>query len=130
MTDALATVQNAYAAFGAGDIPKLLSMCSPTIRWQFCGDSKAPYTGTAVGHGQLGEWFGSVAAADDIRAFEPRRFLAGPGHVTVIGWERTVARASGAEFESDWVHVWTVEDGVITGFYGMLDSERSARARA
>jgi ketosteroid isomerase-like protein len=129
MADALATIQNAYAAFGRGDVPAILEMLTDDVQWQFCGDRKAPYTGTLKGRGQIGEWFGSVAGADDIQAFEPRQFLVGPDHVTVLGWERTVSRPAGKPFECEWVHVWRVRDGRIAGFWGMLDTEASANAR-
>ena len=129
MADALTIVQTAYAAFGRGDIPALLEMLTEDVRWQFVGDRKAPYTGTTKGRSQVGEWFGSVAQADDIQTFEPRQFLVGADHVSVIGWERSVAKPSGKAFESEWVHIWRVRDGRISSFLGMLDTEASAAAR-
>lgn len=129
MADALTTIQNAYTAFGSGDIPALLNLLTEDVRWQFAGDRKTPYTATVNGRGQVGEWFGAVAQADDIQAFEPRQFLVGPDHVTVLGWERTVSKPSGKSFESEWVHVWRVRDGRVSSFWGMLDSEASALAR-
>jgi len=75
-------------------------------------------------------WFGDVAHADQIQAFEPRDFLAGPDHVTVIGWERTVALPGGGTFESEWVHVWKVRAGKIASFLGIFDTEAVGRARA
>jgi uncharacterized protein len=129
MSDPLHLVQTAYAAFGRGDIPALLNILTEDVRWQFIGDRKAPYTGTAKGRAQVGEWFGSVAAADDIQAFEPRQFLVGPDHVTVIGWERTFAKPSGKPFESEWIHVWQVRDGKLSSFLGTMDTEASGGAR-
>ena len=78
----------------------------------------------------MGEWFGQVAQADQIQAFEPKEFLAGPDHVTVIGTEKTVALPGGKTFECEWVHVWWVKDGKITRFWGMLDSEAAGKARS
>lgn len=129
MTDPLSVIQNLYAAFGRGDAPALLGLLAPDVRWQFVGDSQAPYTTTVTGRGQVGEWLGMVAATDSIQAFEPREFLVGADHVTVIGSERSQALPNGGVFESDWVHVWRVRDGLACSFYGMLDSERAARAR-
>ncbi len=129
MTTPVDLVHNAYAAFGRGDIPGLLALLAPDIRWQFAGDSRAPYTGTARGHGQVAEWFQAVAQSDGIQAFEPREFLEGPGHVTVLGWERTQALPDGGVFECEWVHVWQVGDGRVTRFWGMLDTQAAARAR-
>ena len=130
MNDPLSTVQNAYACFGRGDIAGLLKLLDPDVDWQFVGDRKVAYTGRFRGHGQVGEWFGDVAKNDAIQAFEPREFLVGPDHVTVLGFERTRDHQSGRTFESEWVHVMQVSNGRITRFWGMLDSEAAAAARA
>lgn len=129
MSSPLALVQNAYAAFGSGDIPGLLHLLAPDVRWEFVGDRKAPYTGRVQGRSQVAEWFMAVAQSDGIQAFEPRQFLVGPDHVTVLGWERTQALPGGGVFESEWVHVWQVQDGLLSRFWGMLDTEASAKAR-
>ncbi|WP_395700986.1 nuclear transport factor 2 family protein [Aquabacterium sp.] len=129
MSQALTTVQNAYAAFGRGDVPALLALLSPDVVWQFIGDRKAAYSGTVRGHGQVAEWLGQVAAQDGIQAFEPREFLVGPDHVTVIGFERTQALPGGRLFESEWVHVWQLREGRISRFLGILDTEAAGLAR-
>jgi len=123
------TVQAVYAAFGRGDVPAILQMLTDDARWQFVGEPSAPYTGTVLGRGQIGEWFGTIAQVDDIQAFEPRQFLAGPDHVTVLGWERSVSRPSGKPFECEWVHVWRVRDGRVASFWGMYDTAAVAAAR-
>ncbi|MEY4749617.1 MAG: hypothetical protein RIQ60_1831 [Pseudomonadota bacterium] len=125
----LQIVQAGYAAFGSGDIPALLALCSPSVRWQFTADRGAPYTATVIGHSQLAEWFGTVGASDDIQSFEPRQMLAGPDHVTVIGHERTRLRSTGKTFDASWVHVFTVQDGLITAFWGLMDTQAAGEAR-
>lgn len=128
-TTPITLVQDAYAAFGRGDVPALLNLLTADVRWEFVGDRKAPYTGQVQGRLQVGEWFLAVAQADGIQAFEPRQFLVGPDHVTVLGWERTQALPGGQVFEAEWVHVWQVRDGLLSRFWGMLDTESAARAR-
>jgi len=129
MSDPLSLIQTAYGHFGRGDIPAMFSLMNDDVAFHFVADRQAPYTAHVVGKAQLGEWFGSVAATDDIQLFEPRRFFVGNDHVTVLGFERTVSRRSGKSFECEWVHVWSLRDGRIAGFWGMLDSEAAARAR-
>ncbi len=86
-------------------------------------------------HGHLprqagrGARFGHVAELDGIQAFEPREFLAGPDHVTVLGWERTQALPAGKVFETDWVHVFNLRDGKVTRFIGTYDTAAVAAAR-
>ena len=129
MTDPLDVIREGYACFGRGDLPGLLALMTPDVDWQFTGDRAAPYTGRVHGTAAVGEWFMAVAGADDIQAFEPREFFAGADHVTVLGHERTVARASGRAFECDWIHVWQLREGRVARFVGMLDSEAAGAAR-
>ena len=129
MNDALALIHDAYACFGRGDIAALLALTTPDIDWVFHGDHGAGYTGRAIGHAQVGEWFGEVARLDDIQLFEPLEFLVGTDHVTVMGHERTIARATGRGFETPWVHVWQLRDGRIARFTGYFDTQAAAEAR-
>lgn len=130
MRTPLQTVQQLYEAFGAGDIPAVLALCSPQVRWQFVADTGAPYTATVRGPSQLAEWFGTVAASDEIHVFEPQAMLPGPDHVTVIGMERTTLRATGKTFECPWVHIFTVQSGLVSEFWGLIDTQAVAQARA
>ena len=123
-------VQAMYGAFGRGDIPALLEMLSDDVEWTHQGSIGLAYMGTFRGKQAVAQWFGHVAELDGIQAFEPREFLAGPDHVTVLGWERTQALPAGKVFETDWIHVFNVRDGKCTRFIGVYDTAAVAAARA
>jgi uncharacterized protein len=129
MSDPLSIVQTTYAAFGRGDVPAIVELLADDASWQFIGDRATPYTGLFKGRKQIGDWFALIPQFDAIHAFEPREFLVGPDHVTVLGWERTAATATGKVFEAEWVHVFSVRNGRITRFWGMFDTEAAAAAR-
>jgi uncharacterized protein len=126
---AVDVVRAAYEAFGRGDVPAILEMLAEPVDWKFVGARGLAYTGTFRTRAEIGRWFASVVEVDDIQAFEPREFLAAGEHVTVLGWEKTVARPGGKVFEAEWVHVFTVRDGKVVRFYGIYDTEASALAR-
>ncbi|TFZ05445.1 hypothetical protein EZ313_01875 [Ramlibacter henchirensis] len=126
----LEVVQAVYAAFGSGNIPGILDLLAEDVDWTFRGARGLAYTGTFRGRSAVEKWFGSVVQADDIQAFEPREFLAGGEHVTVLGWERTRALPDGKVFETDWVHVFTVRGGRVARFWGMYDTQAAAAARS
>lgn len=126
----LDVVKAAYAAFGSGNIPAILELADEDIDWTFRGAKGLAYTGSFRGRSAVEKWFASVAQADDIQAFEPREFLAGSDHVTVLGSERTRALPDGKVFETEWVHVFTVRDGRVTRFWGMYDTQAAAAARS
>jgi len=129
MTTPTETVQSAYAAFGRGDIPALLELLTDDVEWTHRGSIGLAYMGTVRGKPAVAGWFGHVAELDGIQVFEPREFLAGPDHVTVLGWERTQALPAGGVFETDWVHVFRLRDGKISQFIGTYDTAASAAAR-
>jgi ketosteroid isomerase-like protein len=121
-------VRAAYHAFGRRDIPAIVNLLSDDVDWRFTGPQRLAYTGRFK-KPQIAQWFADVAAADDVQAFEPREFMPGGAHVTVLGWERCAAIPSGKVFETEWVHVFTVQHGKITRFWGIYDTEVSAAAR-
>jgi uncharacterized protein len=114
--------QQAYAAFGRGDVEGILALLTDDVDWRFLASASVPYGGRYTGKQQVQGWFGMVATSDDIQKFEPREFLEGPDHVTVLGWEQTKPRPNGNVFESEWVHVFTLKDGKISRWVGTLDT--------
>ena len=127
---AVEVVQEAYRAFGRGDVPALMELVAEGVDWKFRGPRGLPYTGQFRGRKEVAAWFASIPVVDEILAFEPREFFEGPETVTVLGWERTRALPRGDVYEAEWVHLFTVRDGRIVRFWGMYDTEASAAARA
>lgn len=124
----LQTVQALYGAFGSGDLPGLLAMLAPDVEWRFIGAPGLAYTRTCRGRDDVAQWFGQVLELEDIQRFEPREFLAGPDHVTVLGFEHTVSRKAGGGFDTEWVHVFLVKDGLVSRFWGFYDTAAAAAA--
>lgn len=122
-------VQSVYAAFGRGDLDAVMAQVAEGAEWTFIGSRGLPYTGSRQGKAQIARWFLTIPQVDELLSFDPREFLAGAEHVTVLGRELTRARPSGRTFEADWVHVFTIRDGLITRFWGMYDTEAAAAAR-
>lgn len=121
-------IQALYAAFGSGDLPQFLSMLQPDVKWRFIGAPGLAYTTEVTGHEGMQRWLTSVAELEDIQAFEPRQMFAAPEHVTVLGWERTVAKPTGRAFECEWMHLFELKDGRVARFVGIYDSARVAAA--
>lgn len=122
-------VQQAYAAFGRGDIDAILGMLTDDIEWRFLASEGVPSAGRFSGKRQVQQWFGRLAETDEILKFEPREFLEGPNHVTVLGWEQTRPRPKGRVFESEWVHVFTFRDGKVSRWIGTLDTAAYVAAK-
>lgn len=117
-------VQDAYAAFGRGDIPGLLNMLSPDIEWQgvIGAGPNVPTRGVRRGHAEVGRFFEQVGATVDFKRFEPREFVAEGDKVVALGYYEAVVKPTGRPFTSDWVMVFTLRDGKIVRFQEFTDS--------
>lgn len=115
-------VQQAYSSFKTGDIESLLGLFSDNIVWQLPNIENVPIGGKRSGLKQVGQFFASVAELEESLEFEPRDFVAQGNKVAVQGQYRWRVRATGREYQSDWAHVFTVENGKVTEFQEYLDT--------
>ena len=117
-------VQDAYAAFGRGDIPALLSYMTDDIHWRpVIGTAEhVPFSGERKGKAGVGEFFKQVAESEDFQQFEPREFVAQGDKVVAIGHYRAVTKVTGKTFESDFVMVFTLREGKVATFQEFTDS--------
>ena len=117
-------VQDAYAAFGRGDIPALLGLMADGIHWQpvIGTASHVPFSGERTGKAGVAEFFKRVAETEDFQQFEPREFVAQGDTVVAIGHYRATAKATGRAFDSDFVMVFTLRDGKVVAFREFTDS--------
>ena len=122
MGEAAAVVQEIYAAFGRADVPAILNLVAEDVDWEFVGSPGLAYAGNRRNHEKVGEFFAAVGRLDDVKAFEPREFIEAGEHVTVIGWEKSTARDTGKDFETEWVHVFTVKIGKVTRWRGFFNT--------
>jgi ketosteroid isomerase-like protein len=127
-------IQQAYDAFGRGDIPALVALVADDVDWEFVGPADLPYAGRRTTPQQVGEFFHAIPRADVIHAFEPREFIESGEHLTVLGWEDSTAIESGRRFQSEWTHVFTVRNDKVVRWRGFFDTaaryDRHARAGA
>ena len=124
----IALVQDAYAAFGAGDLPKLLGLLTPDVAWEFPASSVIPWAGTFTGPGEVSRFFSALLEHSEPQAFEPLHFLASEDRVVVLGRERFGVRSTGKTWASEWAHAFVVRDGKIAAFREYTDTAAMALA--
>ena len=116
-------VQNAYAAFGKGDVPAILAMMTEDVTMGIVGRPEdAPFLGLHSGKMGVGEFFRQLGEAHEIHMFEAKRFVAGEDKVSVWGHYRWTMRASGVSKHSEWLHEATVRGGRIASWLGHNDT--------
>jgi ketosteroid isomerase-like protein len=117
-------VQDAYAAFGRGDIPTLLGYMTDDVQWQpVIGTARhVPFSGARTGKAAVAEFFKQVSETEDFEQFEPREFVAQRDMVVAIGHYRARTKATGRTFDSAFAMVFTLRDGKVAAFREFTDS--------
>ena len=121
-------VKQGYAAFGSGDIEKLLSMYAEDIEWTIPSIEGAPFGGTLRGRGQVAKFFASLSEAEDIQEFTQEDYIAQNDRVVVTGRSKAVVKASGRTLELEYVHLFTISGGKVQRFVEYFDTAAAAEA--
>ena len=121
-------VKQAYENFKTGNIEALLGQMSEDVDWRLPDIEGVPFAGARRGTGQVGEFFSTLADAQDVLSFEPREFVAQGGHVVVLGEYKWRVKKNGREYGGDWAHVFTVRDGKIVAFHEYMDTAAATGA--
>lgn len=115
-------VKEAYAAFGAGDLPKLLGLMSPDIVWEFPASTVIPWAGKFVGPAETARFFGALAEHVEAEAFEPLHFIASGNQVMVLGHERFRVKSTRRTWQCEWSHAFVLGAGKLTSFREYTDT--------
>jgi ketosteroid isomerase-like protein len=121
-------VRSLYAAFAKGDVETVLQSLAADVVWSEPDNPFNPAAGTRHGRSGVLEWLRLGHESEEILSLEPRQFLSGNDIVAVVGHMRCRARATGREYESDFVHLVTLRNGLITRFQEFFDTYAAAEA--
>jgi ketosteroid isomerase-like protein len=114
-------VKGVYAAFGAGDIPKVLGSMHPQIQWtqtagyKFCGVYGSPQ---AV----LENVFAKIPVGYESFSIEVERLIDGGNVVVMQGHYVAKGKATGESGRAVVAHVIEISDGKIVRFDQYVDS--------
>jgi ketosteroid isomerase-like protein len=128
MENNIQIVQETYGRFTSGDIPGLLNLLADDILWQTPAIENAPFAGARRGLEEVGEFFALLNETEETTLFEPTEFIAQGDRVVALGKYGATVRETGRSYETDWVHVFTVEDGKIQSFTEFFDNALASRA--
>ena len=128
MENNIQIVQEAYGRFTSGDIPGLLNLCADDILWETPEIENAPFGGARRGLEEVGEFFALLNESEDTTLFEATEFIAQGDRVVALGKYGATVRETGRSYETDWVHVFTVEEGKIQSFTEFFDNVLATRA--
>ena len=121
-------VEQAYSNFKSGDIAALLDLMADDVEWELPAVTDVPFAGRRQGRAAVGEFFAAVGASQDVRAFEPREYIAQNDKVVSLGRYDWHVKGTGRDFGSEFVHVFTIRDGKIVDFHEYFDTATAAAA--
>jgi ketosteroid isomerase-like protein len=129
--DPLSVVQGAYSALAGGDTPALLARLAPGVVWEVAGQPGAhPTFGVRRGREGALEFLHALDASETFEEFTPLRFHETATTVVVEGSATVTFKVNRRTVHYDWVHIWTVRDGLVVGFREFCDTARVAEAFA
>ena len=116
-------VQEAYAAFGRGDVQGILDRLDEGIVWKgvYGAAPHVPTAGERRGKAQVREFFKQVAESVSFSRFEPKEFIASGDKVVALG-HYTATTPLGKAFDSDFAMVFSLRNGKVTEFQEFTDS--------
>lgn len=115
-------VQRIYGSFRDGDIPAMLDALSEDVEWIVPEVEGVPGRGTWRGPEQVGEFFRILSDTQEPRQLELKEFVAQGDKVVVLGHYVWHVKATGKEWESDFVHALSVREGKVTRFQEYTDT--------
>src|SRR5262245_51547906 len=125
----IALVQSLYAAFGRGDIGTIVAAATPDVVWGLDGrPSDIPMLGHHKGQSGVQDFFRLIDETHQITEFTPEEFYADRDKVFALGTYGWTMRKSGRKGKTEWLHVFTIRDGKVSGFRSLNDTALLAEA--
>jgi hypothetical protein len=114
-------LRTGYAAFAARDVPVVLAVLDPDVRW--VETAGGPFSGTFVGPEDVAQGvFARVAVEWSEFHVEPEDYIASGDSVAVVGTYRGTYRATAKATTARFVHVYRFRDGRIIRYESIDDS--------
>jgi len=120
--------QSVYSAFAKRDVPAILALLSPDVEWGEPANPFHPTVGMRRGHAGFLDWQNIGRQSEDMLTSELRKFLADHDSVAVIGYTKCHAKPTNRTYETDFVHLVTLEDGKVLRFQEFFDTFAAAEA--
>ena len=116
-------VQEAYAAFGRGDVQSILDRLTDDVIWigVYGAAAYVPTSGERRGEAAVATFFKQVAESVNFSRFEPKEFIATGDKVVALG-HYTGKSPIGKSFDSDFAMVFTLKNGKVSHFQEFSDS--------
>jgi ketosteroid isomerase-like protein len=118
-------VEEAYSAFGRGDIPGVLGVLSEDVDWNV--SEAVPHGGHFEGREAVGGFFAGLGDRWEDFGIEIDDVVDGGDQVVGVGLARGNLKGTG-EAAYGFAHVFTVKDGQVVRFREYVDPDATLRS--
>ena len=116
-----ALAKSIYDHFTRGDLPAILALMAPGVRWCVPDMPHVPYAGCRVGVDAVEEFFQLLLGSQEILEFSLERIFADEEKAAGIGTYRWRVKSTGREFRLEWMHLFTIAGGRVVEFKEYYD---------
>lgn len=118
----LQLAERAYEALLADDLDAFLALCASEVVLVYPGDGAIRYGGHFQGADGIRHWSDLHDEAEEILAFDIQHMMSSGGFVFVVGRFEGRALETDQRWGTRFVHVLTIEAGVLVRFEAFFDT--------
>jgi uncharacterized protein len=120
--------QELYGHFSTGNIPAVFGMITEDVKYIIPGYPDIPYAGVFNGKQEVGNFYKLLNDTLQYTSFDISSFTADGDKVIVQGAFGGVAKPTNKNFQTDWIMIWTFNNGMVTQHQTFLDSNNIANS--
>jgi ketosteroid isomerase-like protein len=122
--DNVSIVKQAYQYFSEGNVPAVLSLFDPQIKWMECKSFPfGPDDGISIGpDAVVADVFSNIPVFYDGFNIAPIEIFGSGDKVVMYGYYQGTYKPTGKSFKANATHVWTLKDGKLTAFFQAVDT--------
>ena len=121
-------VQQVYDSFNAGDIDGVLGALADDIEWALPTIPNVSFFGPRKGRDNVTAFFSTMTEHQEPKSFDVNEIIAQGNRAVATGHYVWHVKATGRDFEGDYAHLFTVEEGKIVRFQECTDTAAIAAA--
>lgn len=122
-------VRRFYMAEGQDDWDAVLALLREEVNWHVSARPQTiPYAGHHQGHEAVLAYLDTLRQTVERHEFGPREIIPAGEQVVVVGHERGRVKSTDRFYETEWVHLFTVQGGQITQLREFYDTASVAAA--
>jgi ketosteroid isomerase-like protein len=122
MTGLVSKIKEIYAAFGRGEIERILSNATDDVSWEFEAPSTLSWSGIRKGRKEAAGFFAGIAAEHENPVLNMTDFFSTQDAVAAFGRYDATVRATGIRVSTPVAHYFKFRDGKISRYINIINS--------